>query len=81
MASHRTCIIHQYPRRIELRTGVCQTYDRVPLVQAEGEVSVRSNPLGVVGVHDGLGGRADSDGDFEVLVTTAQNISQEQSKV
>src|SRR5512142_3149857 len=32
---------------------------RVPLIQPEGEIAVTSDPLRVVWVHDGLGGRAD----------------------
>lgn len=45
--------------------------DRVPLVESERQVSVRADPLGVVWVHDGLGGWTDSDWLIEVLVTTA----------
>lgn len=38
--------------------------DRVPLVQAEGKITVTADPLGVVRVHDGFGGRTDGNGDL-----------------
>lgn len=45
------------------------SHNRVPLVELERQVSVRSHPLGVVGVHDGLGGGSNGDGLLEVGVT------------
>mmetsp|Transcript_40359 Transcript_40359/g.96863 ORF Transcript_40359/g.96863 Transcript_40359/m.96863 type:complete len:200 (+) Transcript_40359:955-1554(+) len=35
---------------------------RGPLIQLQGQITVRPNPLGESGVHDGFGGWADSDG-------------------
>lgn len=44
------------------RLGVLElpSDDGVPLVQAQGQITVTANPLGVVGVHNSLGCRTDS---------------------
>lgn len=42
-------------------------HDVVPLVQAQGQVTVGANPLGVVWVHDGFGGGTHGDGDLLVV--------------
>lgn len=41
--------------------------DTVPLVQAQGEVAMGANPLGVVWVHDGFGCGTHGDGDLLVV--------------
>lgn len=47
--------------------------DRVPLVETERKVAVRADPLGVVGVHDGLGGRTDSNGLVELVLAARKS--------
>jgi hypothetical protein len=37
------------------------SHDGVPLVQTQREVPVTANPLGVIGVHNGLGGGTNGD--------------------
>ncbi len=51
-----------------LRLGRFPAHDRGPLVHAEREVAVATDPLGHVGRDDGLGGRADGEALFEFLV-------------
>lgn len=60
-------------RGTEARTGVLElpSDDRVPLVQLEGQISVRTNPLGVVGVHHRLGRGTNRDRLLEVRLTSA----------
>mmetsp|Transcript_36659 Transcript_36659/g.77819 ORF Transcript_36659/g.77819 Transcript_36659/m.77819 type:complete len:307 (+) Transcript_36659:821-1741(+) len=50
--------------RADKRSGLLElpTHHRGPLVQLQGKVAVGPNPLGERGVHDGLRGRANSNG-------------------
>lgn len=58
----------------EERLGVLElpTDDRVPLVQAERQIAMRPDPLGIVGVHDSLGSRADGNVLFEIVLAAGK---------
>jgi hypothetical protein len=43
--------------------------DISPLIKAQREVSVRVNPLGITGIHNGLTCRSDGDGLLEISGT------------
>ena len=51
------------------------TYDRVPLIEAEGKVTVRSDPFRVVGIHDGFGSRTNGDLLFQLGIATVLSVS------
>lgn len=59
----RVALLPQELSSSEERLGVLElpTDDGVPLVELEGQVTVTSDPLGVVGVHDSLRRGTDSD--------------------
>lgn len=46
--------------------------DRVPLVQAEGKITMTADPLGVIRVHDGFGGWTDGNRNLVTGQSTAK---------
>jgi hypothetical protein len=46
--------------------------DRVPLVKTEGKVTMRTDPLRIVGVHDCLGGGTNGDVLLKLVLTTGK---------
>jgi len=55
----------------EERLGIFElpTDNRVPLVEFERKIAVRTDPFGIIWVHSSLGCRANSDRFFEVGLT------------
>jgi hypothetical protein len=45
------------------------SYNVGPLVKAQRKISVRVDPLGIAGIHDGLTGRSDSNWLLEISLS------------